>query len=238
MSTLTRPSSISSETPREIRRQELHSGDRLDRATFHALYQRTPETFKAELVGGVVYVASPVSLRHCDPHAVLIAWLVNYQARTVGTRVADNGTVFLTPDRDEVQPDGMLFIRPESGGQGRYEQEYLAGGPEFVIEIATSSAAIDLHDKRDAYERAGVREYVALSTKEPELFWHENRDGRLVRLATPSDGVFRSNVFPGLWLNAAAAIANDAKGLLDTLGLGLADSAHAAFVAELARRRV
>ncbi|HEX6984762.1 MAG TPA: Uma2 family endonuclease [Planctomycetaceae bacterium] len=216
---------------------ELHSGDRLDRATFHALYLKTPETFKAELIDGVVYVASPVSRRHSSPHGTVVTWLGVYEAYTPGVGKGDNGTVFLTPDRDEVQPDGMLFVRPEFGGQVRYEGEYLAGGPEFVVEVATSSAAIDLHDKLHAYERAGVSEYVVLSTKEPVLFWHERRDGRLVRLDAPADGVYRSKTFPGLWLNAAAVLADDAKAVLETLNAGLAEPSHAAFVADLGRRR-
>lgn len=182
-------------------------------------------------------MASPVSLRHGDPHGTLIGWLYVYEANTPGVRKADNGTVFLSPDSDEVQPDGMLFIPPEIGGQAHYEDDFLAGGPELVIEVATSSAAIDLHDKLEAYERAGVREYVVLATRRPELFWYEFRDSRFARLDVPADGVFRSRVFPGLWLNAAALLANNAKGVLDTLNAGLADPAHAAFIAELARRQ-
>lgn len=236
MSTITRPAPAA-DRPRPVSGVELHSGDHLDRRTFHRLYEKTPESFKAELVGGVVYVASPVSLQHGDPHGTMVGWLLVYEAQTPGVRKVVDGTVYLTANLDEVQPDGMLFIRPELGGQARYEDEYVAGGPEFVIEIATSSAAIDLHDKRDAYERAGVREYVVLATKEPTLFWHENQNGKLIRLETPADGVFRSKVFPGLWLEASAALANDSKRLLDTLNAGLADPAHQAFIAELAARR-
>jgi Uma2 family endonuclease len=131
----------------------------------------------------------------------------------------------------------MLFVLPRHGGQVRFEDEYLAGAPEFVVEIVTSSAAIDLHDKREAYELAGVREYVVLSTSEPLLFWHENQNGKLVPLETPADDIFRSKVFPGLWLNAAAALSNDTKTVLEALNAGLADPTHAAFVAELAARR-
>ncbi len=112
MSAITRPAPTA-ERPRPAIEVELYSGDRLNRRTFHRLYEKTPESFKAELVGGVVYVASPVSLQHGDPHGTLVGWLVVYEAHTPGVRKVDNGTVYLTPDSDEVQPDGMLFIRPE-----------------------------------------------------------------------------------------------------------------------------
>ncbi len=214
----------------------LRNGDRLDRATFHALCSQMPEDFRAELVGGVVYVASPVSRRHAEVHGGLVAWLTTYAARTPGVGRADNGSVFVTDD-DEPQPDALLYVRPECGGRVHYEGDYRAGGPDFVGEVATSSVAIDLNRKFDAYERAGVREYVVLATRESDLFWFERRDGRFVRRDMPADGVFRSAVFSGLWLNAAAALADDAAAVLDTLGAGLADPAHAAFVAELATRR-
>lgn len=218
----------------------LHSGDHLDRETFHRLYLQTPEGFKAELINGVVYVASPVSRGHSVPNGTLVGCFFVYEANTPGVERGDNGTVFLTPDRDEVQPDAMLMIRPEYGGAVQYAGDgdhFIAGGPELVVEVATSSAAIDLHDKLDAYERAGVREYVVLSTKTPELFWYENREGRFVRLDPPGDGIFRSAVFPGLWLNAAAIVANDSKTVLETVQAGLADPAHEKFIAELARRK-
>ncbi len=94
-----------------------------------------------------------------------------------------------------------------------------------------------MHGKREAYERAGVREYAVLSTREPEFFWFEREDDKLVPLELPTDGVVRSKVFPGLWLNVAAALENDSGKLLETLNAGLADPGHAAFVADLAVRR-
>ena len=43
---------------------QLHSGDRLSREEFHRIYEQMPEDFKAELIGGIVYVASPMRLPH------------------------------------------------------------------------------------------------------------------------------------------------------------------------------
>ena len=228
---------MSTTTPTPTRPQLLHSGDRMDRATFHALYLQTPEKFKAELIDGVVFVACPVSGDHSVHQSALVGWLYGYAARTPGVGRGDNATVFLTPDRDEVQPDGLLFVKPEWGGQIVREGRYYAGAPELVVEVATSSVAIDLHRKRSAYERAGVLEYIVLATEEPELFWFENRDGQLVRREPPSDGIYRSSAFPGLWLDVAAVLADDGAGVLDVLAEGLADPTHAAFVAELGSRR-
>jgi hypothetical protein len=50
----------------------LESGDRLTRAEFERRYKATPETFKAELIEKVVYVASPVRVFHGNPHFNLV----------------------------------------------------------------------------------------------------------------------------------------------------------------------
>ncbi len=52
---------------------ELYSGDRMSRAEFHPLYKQMPEDFKAELIGGTVYVASPLKLKHGTSHPWLSA---------------------------------------------------------------------------------------------------------------------------------------------------------------------
>lgn len=50
----------------------LESGDRLTRAEFERRYEAAPEHFKAELIEGVVYVASPVRIFHGNPQFNLI----------------------------------------------------------------------------------------------------------------------------------------------------------------------
>jgi Uma2 family endonuclease len=50
---------------------ELHNGDRMTREEFHRIYEQTPEGFHAELIGGIVYVASPLKCRHGTNHLPL-----------------------------------------------------------------------------------------------------------------------------------------------------------------------
>lgn len=62
----------------------------------------------------------------------------------------DNPTVRLDLD-NEPQPDGVLLMTEEVGGQTRIsEDDYIEGAPELIVEIAASSAAIDLTDKKRA----------------------------------------------------------------------------------------
>ena len=215
----------------------LSDGDRLSRHEFERRYLETAESFKAELIEGVVHVAPPVRNElHGVPHARLITWLCYYQAFTPGVQASDNATVRLDWD-NEPQPDASLRIRPEFGGQSRDEEGYVALAPEWVGEIAASSASYDLHDKLEAYRRNGVREYFVWRTEDGALDWFIHRGGRYERLEPGTDGLLRSEVFPGLWLDPAALLAGDLPRVLEVLNAGLASAEHEAFVVQLQTRR-
>jgi Uma2 family endonuclease len=221
--------------PVGVRSTDLSSGDEMTREEFHRLYERAPEDFKAELIGGIVYVASPLRASHGEPHLLLSAPLAAYQAKTLGVQAADNTTVILGEDC-EVQPDLLLRILPEYGGQSRTNvDDYIEGPPELAIEIALSSRAIDLHAKRRQYARYGVREYLVLSAAERQLRWFDLAAGN--ELQPDNAGVYRIQAFPGLWINGPALLAKDYQALMKTLEEGLATPEHAAFVEELAKRR-
>ena len=97
----------------------LESGDRLTRTEFERRYQVLPEVKKAELVEGVVYMASPVRARqHGRPHGFIMGWLMVYAAATPNSMVLDNTTVRLDLD-NEPQPDALLRLDEEVGGQSR-----------------------------------------------------------------------------------------------------------------------
>lgn len=214
--------------------RELHSGDRMTRAEFHRIYERTPEHFRAELIGGIVYVASPLRIAHGSNHLPLGAVFFGYESGTPGTQSGDNTTILLG-DEGEPQPDLYLRILPEHGGQSRTTpDDYVEGAPELIAEIAHSSRAIDLHAKRDDYTRYGVREYLVLCLRERRLRWFDLAAGR--ELDADADGVYRIRVFPGLWVDGEALLARDFSRLTATLGRGLATPEHAAFVARLAAR--
>ena len=84
------------------------------------------------------------------------------------------------------------------GGQTRIEQGYIVGAPELVIEIARSSRSYDLNEKKAEYARAGVREYVVVELDPDRVHWFILRDGRFRGFARRRDGIYRSEVFPGL----------------------------------------
>lgn len=85
------------------------------------------------------------------------------------------------------------------------------------------------------YERAGVLEYIVRALDPVEFLWFTLRNGAFVQDSPDADGLYRSTVFRGLWLDPAALLAGDLDRLFDALDLGLATPEHAAFAARLAR---
>jgi Uma2 family endonuclease len=214
----------------------LVEGQRLDRATFHERYEAMPPGIKAELIGGVVYMPSPLGREHGERSADVIIWLGHYRRRTPGVQILDNSTTMLD-DLGEPQPDIQLRILPEYGGQSRDEGKYVGGAPELVVEVARSTRYVDLGPKLADYERAGVREYVVVAFEPDEVIWHVLRDGQFVIVAPGPDGLYRSEVFPGLWLDPVALVTDNVDALIAGLDLGLNSPEHAAFVARLAAAR-
>ncbi|WGV28530.1 Uma2 family endonuclease [Halotia branconii] len=221
--------------PRSVPVPALASGDRLTRAEFERRYQATPEKFKAELIEGVVYVASPVRAFHGVPHADLVTWLGVYRTATPGVSAADNTTTRLDLD-NELQPDALLRIK--TGGTSTLSEDgYIEGTPELIAEIATSSAAIDLGDKKNAYRRNGVQEYLVWQTFENQFSWFRLQSEEFVLIEADGSGIIRSSTFPGLWLAVTALLEGRMLDVLNTLQMGLTSPEHQAFVEKLAEYR-
>lgn len=197
----------------------LESGDRLTRAEFHRRYCLRPDIRRAELIQGVVYVASPLRVRsHGQPHSLADLWLGTYAARDPALHVSIDSTLYLSND-DELQPDLMLFREPSPGGElRRTPDDYLEGVPPFVVEIAASSAGYDLHDKKESYRRAGVREYLVWRTIDAAIDWFRLQDNEYVRVEPDHDAIIESEVFPGLRLSVLALLTGDRATILAALG--------------------
>jgi Uma2 family endonuclease len=227
MTTIQRPISLPSPD-----RLELHNGDHMTQDEFHRAYEQTAENFKAELIGGIVYVASPLSWRHGKNHPPLTTVFFVYEGSTPGVECGDNATVILG-DSAEPQPDLSMRILPECGGQSRIsEDDYVVGPPELVAEIAVSTRSIDLHAKRADYARNGAKEYLVVCPREKLVRWFDLASNQ--ELPLEKDSICRVRTFPGLWIDVPALLERKPAELLATLQRGLDSPEHADFVAKLA----
>lgn len=227
--------SISAGASRKRLIPPLQQGDRLTRAEFLERYELMPDNVKAERIEGMVYMpAAAVSAGfHGEPHINAATWLGNYQAATPGVKAADNSTIHLDIDNDP-QPDLCLYILPSHGGPTkRTPRGHIVGAPDLIVEITASSVSYDLGAKLQAYRRNGVREYLVHRVYDAEFDWFVLRDGQYVKLTPQANGIYRSEVFPGLWLKADALIAERLAEVLAVLQQGLATPEHERFVKQL-----
>ncbi|MFQ5615610.1 MAG: Uma2 family endonuclease [Anaerolineales bacterium] len=212
----------------------LETGQRLSRREFEWRYHAHPEIKKAELIEGVVYVTSPVRVkRHSRPHYNIIAWSSFYQVNTPGIWGDDNVTLRLDK-KNEFQPDVCLSLEPSLGGRAWITRDdYLTGTPELIIEVAGSSMGRDLGAKKRVYARYGVPEYIVIRTVTRKIDWFVLQKGEYKLLTPDENGLLRSRVFPGLWLDAAAFWAGDMRAVMAALQRGMASPGYAAFVVQL-----
>lgn len=221
--------------PKPPRIPPLQNGDRLTRDEFERRYNAMPHVNKAQLIEGTVYMPSPVThTDHGNPHFNFIGWMSFYAMYTPGVEGGDNGSLRLDME-NEPQPDAYLIIRPDHGGQVRIEDGYIVGGPELVGEVSASSVSIDLHGKLRAYQRNGVREYVVWRVFDRAIDWFVLRDGQFTPLSLGGDGLYRSEVLPGLWLDPTALVNGNLLALHQLMQQAVATPEHADFVARLQR---
>ena len=214
----------------------LRHGERMSREEFERRWDAMPDLKRAELIEGVVYLMPALSRDHGVSHFDLITLLGWYRAQTPGVEGADNASVRFD-DLNMPQPDILLRIDEDHGGRSRVGNDgYYEAGPELIAEIAVTSAAYDLGVKLKVYQRDGVPEYIVWRVDDRAVDWFVLSNGRYVRSDPGADGILRSDVFPGLWLDPAALVAGDAAKLFAIAQQGHASAEHAEFVRELQRR--
>lgn len=214
----------------------LHEGDRLDSAEFLQRWSSMPELKRAELIDGVVYcMPSPVTLVHGNIQRDVTFWLALYMDATPGCQSGLESTWVMGPD-SVPQPDAFLRILPEHGGQSAEAGEYGSGAPELIVEVSASTLSRDLGPKLDLYRRSGVREYISVIPPTRQVVWRQLTRGRYREIAVGPDGLYRSAVFPGLWLDPEV-FGSRRKSIRTALERGLKSPEHAAFVKRLGSSR-
>jgi Uma2 family endonuclease len=214
----------------------LMEGDCLTSEEFMRCWEEMPDVKYAELIDGIVYMPSPLSLGHGRFESVLNTWLGIYAFGTPGCMPSLEAT-WLMGGSDVPQPDITLTVLPERGGQSGVEGIYHSGAPELIVEVAVSSYSRDFGVKKRLYERMGVHEYLIALPGKSQLVWFGLAPAGFQALEPGTDGIFRSVCFPGLWLDPDALWNLDFARVNNVLQQGLATPAHAEFAAQLAARK-
>lgn len=157
------------------------------------------EDQKADLINGVIFMASPESIDHNKLLNFLLHLLDQYvQHRDLGDVVA-NRVAFRIGDRSGPEPD-VAFISRERSKLIR--RGYIDGPPDFAIEIVSpSSVDHDFETKRLLYETAGVREYWIIDPDEESATFLQLKDGKFEEVP-PNNQRIESAVVPGFEIDA------------------------------------
>ncbi|WP_459556214.1 Uma2 family endonuclease [Lacunimicrobium album] len=216
----------------------LKDGEHLTKEEFLRRCEAFPRYKHAELLEGIVHLnAAAINARnHGLPHTLIAGWLWTYKFATPGVTVLLPSTMDLG-DEDLPEPDAMLLIdHPTLGSTHESEDGWLVGPAELVVEIAASTRVKDLGLKKRLYEKAGVKEYIVWSTTEQTFDWFVLQNKTYTSLAAdPEDGLFKSQVYPGLWLDCAALFKHNESLLIERLQTGIKTPEHASFVRKLKR---
>ena len=216
----------------------LQDGDHLTVEEFEHRYENMPELKRADLIDGIVHFDPYMPLsRHGEGVGSLVCWLGAYRAYTPGLEGGLNPTLRLRIGVHQPQTDACLRIRPDWGGRSATKDGFTVGGVELAGEVAANRNSIELREKLVAYEQNGVLEYIVWRMEDKEIDWFQLKRGKYQRLAKTKDGVYKSKVFPGLWLDPQALIAGDLIRVLEIVQQGIASPEHQRFVARLQAKK-
>ena len=137
-------------------------------------YLRWPDDERWEIIGGEAYAMTPApSIRHQEISLYLSGQFANFfKGRDCKPFHAPTDVVF--DNQNIVQPD-LLVICDKS----KITEANIQGVPDLVVEILSPSTALkDKREKKDLYERFGVREYLIVYPMEELVERFVVADGR------------------------------------------------------------
>jgi Uma2 family endonuclease len=174
---------------------------RSDCFTYEDFCALVPDGQKADLIDGVIYMASPDNTDADDVFGWLFTVLSVYVEEKKLGRVFGSRVAFRLDEKSSPEPD-IAFLRTEYAD--RIERGGVEGPPDLAIEIVSpDSVERDYKKKRKQYQHFGVPEYWIIDEEEQTvLLLRRNARGRYQEVPARR-GKMHSEVLPGFWLDSA-----------------------------------
>jgi Uma2 family endonuclease len=170
---------------------------------------------KADLIDGVIYMASPEGIKASRLYGWLFVVLGHYLELTDLGEIFGSRTAFRLGVKDSPEPD-IAFVKKERLHLAR--ESYFAGPPDVAMEIVSpESVDRDYHKKRALYERAGVAEYWIIDEEMRKITLLRLDSNGKYREVRPVKGILRSQVIKGFWLRPEWLWAKTRPGKIDTV---------------------
>ena len=171
-----------------------------DLVVFDEFCQLVADGQKADLLDGVIYMASPDSLRS-DGITNLVHFLIEgfVGARGIAGRVLGSRFAFRLSETRAPEPD-VAYVVPER--IHLLEERGMLGGPDIAVEIvARESRSRDYVEKRRIYEEAGVREYWIIDPLQARAEFLRLGPGGYGLVPLQRNRIFVSDVISGFWID-------------------------------------
>jgi Uma2 family endonuclease len=170
-----------------------------DLATVEEFHCLVPDGQKADLIDGVIYMASPDTRRN-DRVAGWIKFLMQGYAsakglgEVYGSRFAFELSEFRAPEPD------VAFVRSQR--LHLVGEKRMVGGPDIAVEIVSrDSRQQDYGEKKQLYAEAGVSEYWIVDPLQKREEFYRLSGGRYELVSLEHNRIFRSTVLEGFWLD-------------------------------------
>ena len=122
---------------------------------------------------------------------------------------------------------------PEYGGQFQSQGDITVGTPALILEVSDTGAEVGLGEEFNVYEAVGVQECIVADAEFQKISWFHMYNGKYQLLEPGKDEVYRSKLFPGLWLDVDAVYQYATKRFREVMQAGLQSPEHAEFVEKL-----
>lgn len=153
---------------------------------------------KADLIGGVIYMASPDNTDANRLFMWLGGLLADYAEEKDLGNVYGSRVAFRLSDTESPEPD-VAFVRKDR--LHLVHRGFVEGGPDLAIEIVSpESVERDYEKKRRQYQDAKVPEYWIVDEVEEKVLLLRLDASGTYREVRPRKGVLRSEAVPGFWL--------------------------------------
>lgn len=171
-----------------------------DLFTVDEFYDLIPDGQKADLLDGVIYIASPDTRRSDDLNRFMLTVMTNIaKARDLG-HISCSRYAFRLNEHLAPEPD-VAFVGRDRVSSTITEREGI-GPPDVAVEIvARDSRSRDYNEKKKLYESSGVTEYWLLDPLVSRAYFHRLIGGRYVLVPLEGGRIFRSQAMPGFWLD-------------------------------------
>lgn len=165
--------------------------------TFDTFCSMVPDGQKADLINGVIYMASPDNTDAGDLFGWLFTLLYDFCERYDVGKVYGSRIAFKLDDKNSPEPD-IAIVRKDH--LERVERGHVLGPADLAIEIVSpESVERDYEKKRNLYEKFKFSEYWIID-EELQRVTLLRLGAREYKEVRPRKGVLVSKVLPGFWL--------------------------------------